>query len=283
MVAPIENMPKQAQALLSGSGKVAVYNATGRSVTTQFAVHNLTLIPSILSGSIIHDNASGSGIVSRAILSSSSSPSNITLHATDTDQLFLDDLSASMQQDSLPISVSNQPMEKLSFEDNHFTHSITNIGIFFATSAGLDGAKEIYRTLQPNGIAIVNCWRDITWLAPFMRAHMATRPNVPLAPPPVSWADGQQLQKVMTEAGFKKEDMKVETSEAWVKTSDLRAWAEKTWALLGGMRGWQESDEEKWDEAVDVFVEGLLAAEGTKRVDGEVWMRASQWVVVVKK
>jgi ubiquinone/menaquinone biosynthesis C-methylase UbiE len=282
MAAPTTNMPKQAQALVSGPGKVTVYNATGRPVTTQFAVHNITLIPSISSGSIIHDNASGSGIVSRAILSSPTTPSDITLHATDTDQLFLNDLSASVKQDSLPIAVSNQAMEHLSFADNYFTHSITNIGIFFATSSGLDGAREVYRTLQPNGIAVVNCWKDITWLAPFMRAHMTTRPNMPLAPPPVSWADGQQLQKIMVEAGFK-EDMRVETSEAWAKTSDLRGWAEKTWALLGGMKGWQESDEERWDEAVDVFVEGLLAAEGTKKVGGEVWMRASQWVVVARK
>jgi ubiquinone/menaquinone biosynthesis C-methylase UbiE len=283
MATTTDNMPKQAKALVSGSGKVAVYHATGSPVTAQFAAHNLTLIPPIPSGSIIHDNASASGTVSRAILALPNAPTDIKLYATDIDQIFLDDLSAAVTQNSWPIEVSNQKSEHLSFADDFFTHSICNIGIFFTTQDGLDGAKEIYRTLKPGGTAIVNCWQHITWLPPYMRTHMTTRPNFPMTPPTVSWADGQQLQKVMREAGFKSENTRVETSEAWAKTHDLRAWAEKFWAFLGGMRGWQEGDEEKWDQAVDCLVEGLLAQEGTKMVGDEVWMRASQWVVVATK
>ncbi|OAL05252.1 S-adenosyl-L-methionine-dependent methyltransferase [Phaeosphaeriaceae sp. SRC1lsM3a] len=277
-------MPKQAKALLAGSGKVDVYNATGAPVTAQFATHNLSLIPSFPSGSIIHDNACGDGTVSRIILSSSPTPTDVQIHATDIDQVFLDALSASVTQHSWPVDVSNQNLNSLSFPDNHFTHSITNIGIIFASSAGLDGAKEIHRTLKPGGTAIVNCWQHITWLPPFMRTVMATRPGPPSSPPPISWADGTQLQKIMKEAGFEESKMRVETSEAWAKTSDLRAWAEKAWAFLGGIPGgWKEDDEERWEEAVDVFVAGLEAAEGTKRVDGETWMRATQWVVIAVK
>jgi hypothetical protein len=84
-----DHMPKQAKALLAGSGKVDVYNATGAPVTSQFAAHNLTLIPSIPSSSIIHDNACGDGTVSRLILTSSP-PSDLQIHATDNDQVFLD-------------------------------------------------------------------------------------------------------------------------------------------------------------------------------------------------
>jgi ubiquinone/menaquinone biosynthesis C-methylase UbiE len=171
MAASIDHMPKQAKSLLSGPGKVAVYKATGGPVTAQFSAHNLTLIPPISAGSIIHDNASGSGTVSLAILTSPNAPPDLKLHATDVDQLFLDDLSSHAKQESLPIEVSNQPMENLSFADDFFTHSITNIGIIFASSSGLDGAREIHRTLQPNGIAVVNCWKEITWLQPFMRAR----------------------------------------------------------------------------------------------------------------
>lgn len=117
-----------------------------------------------------------------------------------------------------------------------------------------------------------------------MRVQAATRPNASFALPPVSWADGQQIQKIMREAGFAPEKMRVEASEAWAKTRDLRGWAEKTWAFLGGLpAGWQQGDEEKWDQSVDLFVEALLAQEGTKKVGEEVWMRASQWVVVATK
>jgi ubiquinone/menaquinone biosynthesis C-methylase UbiE len=278
-----DHMPKQAKALLAGAGKVDVYNATGAPVTSQFAAHNLTLIPSIPSGSIIHDNACGDGTVSRLILTSSP-PSDLQIHATDIDQVFLDRLSADVSTHTWPISVSNQKSEALSFPDNFFTHSICNIGIIFTTQGGLDGAKEIYRTLQPGGTAIANCWQHITWLPPFMRAVATTRPGVPMRPPPVSWADGTQLQKVLREAGFSAEKMRVETSEAWAKTGDLRAWAEKMWAFLGVQGGgWREGDEEKWEAAVDTLVEGMLAQEGTKRVGEEVWMRATQWVVVATK
>ena len=77
--------------------------------------------------------------------------------------------------------------------------------------------------------------------------------------------------------------MRVEKSEAWAKTSDLRDWAEKSWAYLGGIGGWAEMDGERWDEAVDLLVKYLWEQEGTKRVGEEVWMRASQWVVIATK
>jgi hypothetical protein len=173
----------------------------------------------------------------------------------------------------------------MSFPDNYFTHSITNIGIFFTSSFGLDGAREIYRTLQPSGIAVANCWEDVTWFLPLKLTHDATRNNAPYPAPPIGWSDGKQIQKIMKEAGFKEGDMRVERSEAWAKTSDLRGWAEKSWAYLGGIGTWREGDEKVWDEAVDWLV-GLLRAKGegdVKVVEGETWLRASQWVVIARK
>jgi ubiquinone/menaquinone biosynthesis C-methylase UbiE len=155
-----EHQPKQAAALLKGQGRVSIYDATGGAVTAQFAEHNLTLIPTIPSGSIVHDNCCGAGTVSRLILSSHPS-SDLTIHATDIDQIFLDKLQEDVLKNSWPIQVSNQRAEKLSFPDNYFSHSITNIGIFFTSSAGLDGAKEVYRTLKPGGTAVVNCWEAL--------------------------------------------------------------------------------------------------------------------------
>jgi ubiquinone/menaquinone biosynthesis C-methylase UbiE len=147
------NQPNQVVALLEGQKKVEVYEATGGAVTAQFAVHNLSLLPLMPPNSIILDNACGSGTVSRIIVSSNAS-SGLKIHATDIDQVFLDALQSDVEKNSWPIEVSNQKSESLSFPDNYFTHSINNIGIFFTTSTGLDGAKEIYRTLQPGGTAV---------------------------------------------------------------------------------------------------------------------------------
>jgi SAM-dependent methyltransferase len=278
-----QRQPKQATILLKDQGKVSVYEATGGAVTAKFAAHNLSLLPPIPSGSIIHDNACGAGTVSRLILSSKSPPSDIKIYATDIDQVFLDVLESDVQRNSWPIEVSNQRSETLLFPSNHFTHSITNIGIFFTSSAGLDGAKEIYRTLQPGGTAVVNCWETITWLLPFKLVHEALRPGKPYPAPPVLWSDGKQIQKVMLEAGFSREEMRVEKSEAWATTGEIRSWAEKSWAFLGGLGGWAETDEERWDEAVDLLVAHILAQPGTETIDGQVRMKASQWIVIARK
>jgi hypothetical protein len=278
-----EHQPTQAFALLSGRGRVSIYEATGGAVTSQFAAHNLSLLPPIPSGAIIHDNACGSGTVSRLILSSTLSPSNSKIHATDTDEIFLSALQSDVDRNSWPIEVSTQKSEMLSFPDNYFTHSITNIALFMTSSGGLDGATEIYRTLQPAGIAVVNCWETLAWLQPFKLVHAALRPGKPYPTPPILWNDGKQIQKVMLEAGFRREGMRVERSEAWAKMSDIRDWAENSWAFLGGLGGWVETDGERWDEAVDLLVKFCLEQEGTEKVGGEVWMRASQWVVFAKK
>jgi ubiquinone/menaquinone biosynthesis C-methylase UbiE len=282
MASNIQYQPKQVTALLEDKKKVDVYEATGGAVTAQFAAHNLSLLPPIPPGSVILDNACGAGTVSRIIVSSNV-PSALKIHATDIDQVFLDALQSDVQKNSWPIEVSNQKSENLSFADDYFTHSINNIGIFFTSSAGLDGAKEIYRTLQPGGTSVVNCWEDVTWFPPFALVHQALRPGKPYPAPPISWKDGQQIQKVMLEAGFSRDNMRVEKSEAWAKTTDLRDWAEKSWAYLGNIGGWTETDGERWDEAVDLLMKHILEQEGTKKVGDEVWMRASQWVVIAKK
>jgi SAM-dependent methyltransferase len=277
--------PPQAQALLSSSQKVSTYETTGGLVTAQFAKHNLSLIEPIQEGAVIHDNACGSGTVSRLILQSATVPENITIKATDIDPPFLSALQYAAKQNGWPIDVTNQKSEALSFSDNTFSHSITNIAIFFTSAAGLDGTKEIYRTLQPGGTAVVNCWAHITWLFPVKTVHETIRPGKPFPAPVVGWHDGQHIQKVMKEAGFKEEYMQIESSDAWavVQRKNLREWAEKSWAYLGGIAGWFDGDEETWDQAVDKLVELLLVQPGTV-VDGdEVRMKASQWVVIAKK
>ncbi|KAJ8112767.1 hypothetical protein OPT61_g4940 [Boeremia exigua] len=279
------NPPPQAQALLSSTQKVSTYETTGGLVTAQFAEHNLSLIPPIQSGSIIHDNACGSGTVSRLILSSTQPPNSVQIQATDIDPPFLSALEDAAKEHAWPVSVTNQRSETLNFPDSTFTHSLTNIAIFFTSSAGLDGAKEIYRTLQPGGIAVVNCWAHVTWFVPVRTVHETIRPGKPFPTPVVAWHDGQQIQKVMQEAGFKEEDIRAETSDAWavVKKEGLREWAEKSWAYLGGIAGWFEDDEKTWDQAVDKLVELLLVQPGTVVEGEEVRMKASQWVLVAKK
>ncbi|KAF2646478.1 S-adenosyl-L-methionine-dependent methyltransferase, partial [Massarina eburnea CBS 473.64] len=184
-------------------------------VTAQFAKHNLTLIPVIAPGAVIHDNACGSGTVTRAILSSNANlgGNDKKIYATDIDQSFLDKLSDDVTKNAWNVEVSKQRSEELNFADSTFDLSITNIGIFFFADAGLSGAREIYRTLKPSGTAIVNCWQHVTWQPAIFAVHKHFRSAHPFPAPTLNWSDGQQLQKVMLDAGFVKEKMRVERHE----------------------------------------------------------------------
>ncbi|KAF2011432.1 S-adenosyl-L-methionine-dependent methyltransferase [Aaosphaeria arxii CBS 175.79] len=280
------HLPTRASALLAGPSKVRTYDASGGAVTKRLASHNLSLLPALPSGSVVHDNACGPGTVTQLLLNSHASPeTTLKIHATDTDQIFLDVLKAEVDEKGWPVEVSNQAGEKLGFADEFFDLSVTNIGIFFMSDGGLDGAKEIYRTLKTGGTAVVNCWKLITWFFPIKTIHDRFRPGKPFPAPVINWNDGSQLKKIMLEAGFKEENMRMEESETstQIPEGEFRDWAEKAWAYLGGIGRWQEEDEGNWDASVDYLVELMLAMKTTAVVDGVVQMKASQWVVIAQK
>lgn len=60
---------------------------------------------------------------------------------------------------------------------------------------------------------MINCWQSITWLLPILQVHKQFREGAAFPAPPVSWADGKQLRKVVSEAGFKEEKLRLESQE----------------------------------------------------------------------
>ncbi|KAH6612300.1 S-adenosyl-L-methionine-dependent methyltransferase [Chaetomium sp. MPI-SDFR-AT-0129] len=280
-------LPKQAAALLTGNAKVTTYESTGGKTTAKFAAHNLTLIPPIKPGSTIHDNACGAGTVSRLILQQTADTADVKIHATDIDQAFLDFLSADATQNNWPVEVSNQKSETTNFPPAFFDYDIMNIGIIFMSSGGLDATREIHRTLKPGGFAVVNCWKTITWMLPIMLVHRAFRGEaVPFPAPPINWTDGTQLRKILVEAGFEEDKIRLESQEVSSVLEDgeeFRGWVEKTWAYLAGIGGWHAVDGEKWEEEVDMLAGLLKKQPGTTVEGGKVTMTASQWVAVAEK
>ncbi|KAH6910467.1 hypothetical protein BKA70DRAFT_1424132 [Coprinopsis sp. MPI-PUGE-AT-0042] len=164
------NIPAQALRVIAGDQKVKTYETSGGKVTSQFAAYNLSLAPPLPQNAVVHDNACGPGTISRHLLANGN-PQNITIQATDMDPAFISVLSSQVKENNWPIEVTNQKSEALSFSDDYFDLSAMNLGIFFTSNAGLDGAKEIYRTLKPGGTAVVNCWGNIIWLIPIKLTH----------------------------------------------------------------------------------------------------------------
>lgn len=282
-------LPERAAALLTGTAKVTTYESSGGKTTSKFAAHNLTLIPSIQPGAVIHDNACGAGTVTRLIVGGPHPPADIQIHATDIDQPFLDVLASDAAAHGWAgVAVSNQKSEATSFADATFDLDIMNIGIIFMSGAGLDATREMHRTLKPGGVAVVNCWKAITWMLPIMVVHKAFRgENAPFPAPPINWTDGTQLRKILVEAGFAEEKIRLESHEVATEleegNGEFRQWVEKTWAYLAGIGGWHAVDAEKWEEEVDMLAEVLKKQPSTKVEGGKVYMTASQWVAIAEK
>ncbi|KAH6635117.1 hypothetical protein B0J18DRAFT_417945 [Chaetomium sp. MPI-SDFR-AT-0129] len=96
------------------------------------------------------------------------------------------------------------PGEDLSsFPDDTFTHSITNLGLMFFADAD-KGAKEIARTLHPDGVAVVTGWAKQAPFKLIQEIHDQIRPDGPpfKLPVPDIWFDPEHTKAVLTGAGL---------------------------------------------------------------------------------
>ncbi|CAI4214150.1 unnamed protein product [Parascedosporium putredinis] len=103
------------------------------------------------------------------------------------------------------LSFAAAPGESLDlFESESFTHSITNLGILFFSDED-EGAKEIYRTLAPGGVAVVTTWAELGYLTRVIHpAQRLIRPCDPVFKLPISaaWFQPDFVEEVMRRGGF---------------------------------------------------------------------------------
>lgn len=243
------------------------YEVTSGGCTRQLATHLLSLLPPVSSTSHIHDNACGPGILAQELLFQNPSLTP-TITCTDSSPQMI-----SLAQHTIP-AIHPSNTANLSFHilpgdaleplpSDSFTHSITNMGIFFFTDA-LRGAREIHRTLLPTGTAIVTTWKATGYMPVLHRAQKAVRPQDPLFEWPIAkeWYEAEHLQEMLREAGFQS----VAMSEVTVHFAGTSL--EETCGFLVDM--WKQVGP-KWteDEYVEfgkqLVVEGRKEAVTTKR------------------
>jgi ubiquinone/menaquinone biosynthesis C-methylase UbiE len=118
-----------------------------------------TISPPLTSSSYILDNACGPGIVSEQV---KHLHPNAKIMATDLSPAMIEKVQlrikskgwSNMQTDTLDIrSLSRLP-------GNTFTHVFTNLGFPVPgdPDSGLGAAREMFRVLQPGGVAIISTW-----------------------------------------------------------------------------------------------------------------------------
>ncbi|KAF5583561.1 ubiquinone menaquinone biosynthesis methyltransferase ubiE [Fusarium pseudocircinatum] len=178
------------------------YESTTGGATRELAHHAISSIAALkplTSESKILDNACGTGIVTDIILKSGIKPE---IHAVDVAENMI---SIARNRFSSHPNVHTAVMsgEELAFPDETFTHSITNLGLMYFNDAH-KGAREIARTLKPDGVAVVTGWTVMGHIEIIQEVQAQIRPDdTPFKPPvPDIWLDPEHTKAVLLSAGL---------------------------------------------------------------------------------
>lgn len=233
----------------------------------------------ITSTSVIHDNASGPGVLAGEVLRLPGVASgNVSrIHCTDFSPAMIRVLESKGWGQKYGVEALVMDSQALSFPDNTFTHSFTNLGIF-ALPDPLEGMKEIHRTLQPEGLAIVTTIKDAGWVLPFQRAQKRVRPGDEIWPGLLApeWSESTHLKELAVKGGFKDGDVQL---QSFAVSFSMKDFAQKQGQIISMAtkaltKDWLEEEATKFD--------GVLREE----VDREIESDASKieiWIAVAKK
>lgn len=239
-------------------------NQTGHSTLTILADTITETIQEsenrIDSNSIIHDTAAGPAIgaaalvarlpscdLPREILTSDNNPQMV--------QAARDSLASSPLSHGRCEELDSQDLSTIS--DGYFTHSINNFSIFTFLRP-IDAVRETYRTLRPNGLALVTCWRRFAPMYIVHEAQKSIRPDLPLLPTPSPefYEDGM-LQKTIEHAGFDHHKIKVTRRTQLITDANNKAGL--TALMTGPMmararKGYTSEEEARWPTAIQEAV-----------------------------
>ncbi|KAL4933197.1 class I SAM-dependent methyltransferase [Aspergillus undulatus] len=242
-----------------------VYERLTGGCTRELAAYLLTLEPRVSPSSIILDNACGTGILTSEILSEGQS-SHEAKHKPKP-RIFAADLAPSMVSNFMAraqengwlggdgedgddkLSISVMDAGALTYPDDTFTHSYTNLGFPFFPD-GEKAAAHMYRTLKPGGTAFITTWKGLGYLPHIQRAQLAVRPDsVPWETPmPKEWYTKGKLEGVLKAGGFKEDKIQVQTKKVGYRGTDVEDLVDiMKQGFLGQVTsGWSEEEKEHW-------------------------------------
>ncbi|KAF4337121.1 s-adenosyl-l-methionine-dependent methyltransferase [Fusarium beomiforme] len=253
----------------------------------RLAVASLSCIEALGDSPVIfHDIGCGLGAGTAAV--ASLNPENVVIKGTDIDENVLDLYRQNIAKNKWPAEAFKMDASSLDFADETFTHCIANALLFVLPNDGNDATKEIYRTLKPGGIAIINSWAHTPTIPAIHAAAKKTRPaGTPLPREGLDkWGDEDFLQSVIIKGGFSPDKITIVQKDVHVTIGDLKRFATMIWSFIGGTSkaGWLESDEENWDTAVATVMEALTQTEGFEKLkDGRNKVMFQAHVAVARK
>ncbi|KFZ11558.1 hypothetical protein V501_04697 [Pseudogymnoascus sp. VKM F-4519 (FW-2642)] len=216
---------------------------------------------SISTDSVVLDNACGPAIVTEEILFAlpvSKPPP--TIHAVDISPAMIGAArsKAALAAHADRIHLAVMPAEKLTFPDATFSHSITNLGIFFFADAA-QGAREIFRTLKPGGVAFLTVFAAFPHLELVRRAQAAVRPDEPPFSIPVdpAWFETAHIEGLLRSAGF--EDVVIGDTVGHYGAPNADGVADRLLSLFGAVfETWSAEEKVAFGRELRKIVPGAL-------------------------
>jgi ubiquinone/menaquinone biosynthesis C-methylase UbiE len=233
---------------------------TGNSTLNLFAQLTDRLAP-ISSTSVVHDNASGPGTATSVIMKDIQPDAHPTIVATDMVPAMIEAFNSTVSETSTwnqeRITGVVMKSENLNFPDAHFTHSITNFSIFnFADP--LSSVKEIYRTLQPSGQALITTWKLFGIGEVVHETQRRIRPDLPeMKYSGKELYDADAVVDIMLHAGFVRHQIHVLSMTQIVSGEDLeglRGFANGPFTD-SARTGWTDEEKGRWQEVVHEVLE----------------------------
>jgi ubiquinone/menaquinone biosynthesis C-methylase UbiE len=226
----------------------------------------------IPAGSVILDDGCGTGAGTAAVVAQVGDASGLTIKGVDINEGALAVYKQKAADNNWPAEAIKEDAQALSIPDSTFSHAIGTAFLFVLPSDGVPAIKEIYRTLKPGGVVALNSWAYVPNMGPIQAASKLTRPEgVPLPRGGMDkWEDPGLLQRVIEEGGFSKDSITLTKRDVYVTTTSVDRYATMLWSFIGGTTasGWIESDEAKWDEAIEIVKEELSKSDGYKELEG---------------
>ncbi|KAF2729060.1 S-adenosyl-L-methionine-dependent methyltransferase [Polyplosphaeria fusca] len=253
-------------------------------ITDKIAIKLLQFLPAITSTSTIHDNACGTGAITKAILSSSPPP-GYHLYATDINPAMISSLQAEASAHAWPLSASVMPAQQLDFDNDVFSHSVNSF-VIHLVEQDAQAVQHVCRTLKPGGAALFSIWRDPILARVARAAHRETRGGGEALPALKRGDfDEEALRRLLGGSEFGAEGLRWSQVREDMVVEDLRQWVTAAWSLLGQTgRGWLEEDEGNWEKAVEVMLQTVEEWEGYEKLaDGSVKLSMVADVVVAVK
>lgn len=213
------------------------------------------LQPRTDSSSVVHDNACGTGAVTkelviRARLAGQQPPRIV---ATDINTKALDALKEEKEAagwDTVSAAIADCG-DMRGLESDYFTHSITNFGIWWS------GAGEIHRTLRKGGTAFLTTFKVSPWVELINQVRSTIRVSLPHFPPGSSpdWFKPEFVGDKLRAAGFVDVRHDLVTYDMPMDSVEemLEEFHEPFWMMARA--DLSDEEKEKWDPALRRILE----------------------------